>query len=55
MKKKVVILTGNETRHKYFKLKLSSDKRFKIIASYCEDNSKNVSSKWLGLKLNKCV
>ena len=45
MNKKVVILTGNETRHKYFKLKLSSDKRFKIIASYCEDNSKSLENR----------
>lgn len=34
--KKIIILTGNELRHQYFKKKLSLDNRFSIITTYCE-------------------
>ena len=43
MKKKIVILTGNEIRHKYFKSKLSLDKRFKVLASYCEGTEQSLT------------
>ena len=43
MKKKIVILTGNEIRHKYFKLRLSLDKRFKVLASYCEGTEQSLT------------
>lgn len=43
MKKKLVILTGNEIRHKYFKLRLSLDKRFKVLASYCEGTEQSLT------------
>ena len=49
MKKKIIILTGNEIRHKYFKLKLSLDRRFKVIASYCEGTEKSLAN---SIKLN---
>lgn len=36
MHKKIVILTGNELRHQYFKKKISLDARLEVIATYCE-------------------
>ena len=33
---KIVVLTGNEIRHKYFRKKISNDSRFDVIASFCE-------------------
>ena len=52
MKKKLVILTGNEIRHKYFKLRLSLDKRFKVLASYCEGTEQSLT-KSIQLTKNK--
>ena len=33
---KIIVLTGNEIRHQYFRKKLSNDSRFDVIASFCE-------------------
>ena len=33
---KVIILTGNELRHKYFRIKVSSDSKINVIATFCE-------------------
>jgi phosphoribosylglycinamide formyltransferase 1 len=35
---KVIILTGGEMRHSYFRISLSKDKRFKVVASFCESD-----------------
>lgn len=45
MVKKVIILTGNETRHKYFKSRLSIDDRFNVMCSYCEGNQKSLANR----------
>ena len=42
MKKKIIILTGSETRHKYFKQYLANDNRFKVIKTYCEGLQKSL-------------
>jgi phosphoribosylglycinamide formyltransferase-1 len=44
IRKNVVILTGNETRHQYFKIMMAQDKRINVLASYCEDAGKSLSS-----------
>jgi phosphoribosylglycinamide formyltransferase-1 len=33
---RIVILTGDETRHRYFRVKMASDERIKVLASFCE-------------------
>ena len=38
--KNIVILTGNELRHKYFKIMLANDKNIKVLRSYCEYEKK---------------
>lgn len=42
---KVIILTGSETRHNFFRIKFGSDKRFKVLASYCEGNQKSLANR----------
>ncbi|MBI67605.1 MAG: hypothetical protein CL777_02525 [Chloroflexi bacterium] len=42
---KVVILTGNETRHNYFRVKMASDKRVHVVATYCEGTEKSLESR----------
>ena len=37
MKKKVVLLTGAELRHEFFRKFISNQKEIVVIASYCED------------------
>ena len=34
--KSLIILTGSEMRHDYFRIKISLDKRFKVIKTFCE-------------------
>lgn len=41
----VVILTGNELRHKYFRTILARDSRFSILASYCEGTEKSLEAR----------
>ena len=36
MKSKIIILTGNELRHKFFRKVISSDHRINVIKAYCE-------------------
>ena len=45
MRKKIIILTGGEIRHQYFKIKLSSDVRFKTIRTYCEGEEKSLEQR----------
>ena len=42
---KIVVLTGNEIRHQYFRKKLSTDSRFDVIASYCEGVEKSLEER----------
>ena len=44
MKKKIIILTGSEIRHTYFKQYLSNDKRFKVLKTYCEGTEKSLKN-----------
>ena len=45
MRKKIIILTGNEIRHRYFKIKLSCDPRFKVIRTFCEGDEKSLEKR----------
>ena len=42
---KVVILTGSETRHVYFRKKLANDKRITVLATYCESDEKSLANR----------
>lgn len=42
---RIVILTGSELRHSYFRLKLAEDPRIEVIQSFCESTRGNVQSK----------
>jgi len=48
--KKIVILTGSETRHTFFRMKLSLDSRFQVIASFCEGDEKSLANRTLANK-----
>ncbi len=45
MLKKICILTGNELRHQYFRIRLSNDSRFNVLASFCEDVQKSLANR----------
>jgi phosphoribosylglycinamide formyltransferase-1 len=42
---KIVILTGDEIRHHYFRLKVSNDRRIQVLASYCEGDEKSLANR----------
>jgi len=42
---RVVILTGSETRHVYFRKKMASDTRIKVLKSYCESDEKSLANR----------
>lgn len=42
---KIVILTGSEIRHEYFRKKIANDKRISVLASYCEGTEKSLSNR----------
>ena len=42
--KQVVILTGSELRHSYFRLRLSNDERFKVVGSFCEGDEEGLET-----------
>jgi phosphoribosylglycinamide formyltransferase 1 len=42
---KIVILTGNESRHQYFRKKIALDSRIKVLATYCEDTELSLSNR----------
>jgi methionyl-tRNA formyltransferase len=42
---KVVILTGSEIRHEYFRKKIASDKRIDVLTSYCEGSEKSLANR----------
>ena len=41
----IVILTGNEIRHEYFRKKIANDKRILVLASYCEAAKKSLTDR----------
>jgi phosphoribosylglycinamide formyltransferase-1 len=41
---KIVILTGDEIRHQYFRLKVAIDSRIEVLATYCEGDEKSLSN-----------
>ena len=43
--KKIILLTGNELRHNYFKKYMSSQSEVDVIASFCESDSGNIVKK----------
>jgi folate-dependent phosphoribosylglycinamide formyltransferase PurN len=43
--KKIVIFTGDETRHIYFRKRLSNDPRFEVIASFCEGTEASLAAR----------
>ena len=40
--KKIIILTGNELRHKFFRMQFYSDKSITVLKSYCEGTEKSL-------------
>tara|TARA_Y200000002_G_scaffold373144_1_gene371803 strand:+ start:85 stop:924 length:840 start_codon:yes stop_codon:yes gene_type:complete len=49
-KKKVILLTGSEVRHNYFRVKIAQDKRFNVICSYCEKDDMSLKKRILSDK-----
>lgn len=43
--KRIVILTGNELRHQYFRLKVSSTEDICVLATYCESDEKSLKNR----------
>ena len=43
--RKIVLLTGNELRHNFFKKYMSCQKEYKVIASFCESDAGNIVKK----------
>lgn len=41
---KIVILTGSEVRHEYFRKKIAIDERIFVLASYCEGSEKSLAN-----------
>lgn len=41
---KVIILTGNELRHQFFRKYLTNNKGVDVLASYCESSSGNINN-----------
>ena len=42
---KVIILTGSEMRHEYFRKKIASDNRIEVLASFCEGTEKSLENR----------
>ena len=41
----IIIITGNELRHQYFRLFLSNQSNINVIASYCEGTEQSLESR----------
>ena len=44
MRKKIVLLTGTELRHDFFRQFIASDNEIEVITSYCESKKNNLNS-----------
>lgn len=42
---KIVILTGSEIRHEYFRKKLAINEQISVLASYCEGDEKSLTNR----------
>ena len=42
---KILLLTGSETRHEYFRKTLANDGRFQVLASYCEGTEQSLEAR----------
>lgn len=51
MIRKIVILTGSEIRHEYFRKKIASDNRISVLASFCEGVEKSLENR---VRRNSC-
>lgn len=45
MRKKIVVLTGDELRHRYFRMTLAKDPRFCVVGSICEGTQKSLAAR----------
>ena len=45
MRYKVIILTGNELRHQYFRTILSNEDRFDVVSTISEDTRKSLGNR----------
>ena len=43
MGKKIILLTGSELRHEYFRKFISIQKNIKVLSSYCESSRGDLS------------
>lgn len=43
----IIVLTGNEVRHKYFRIKLASDSRFNVLLTVCEGTEESLEKRTL--------
>lgn len=41
---KVIILTGSEIRHEYFRKKIACDRRIEVLTSFCEGSEKSLEN-----------
>ena len=44
MKKKIIILTGSELRHDFFRIRVALNKDINVLKSYCESKKGNLNS-----------
>ncbi len=42
---KIIILTGAEIRHKYFRMNIANDDRITVLASFCEGDEKSLENR----------
>ena len=43
--KKIILITGSELRHDYFRLKISSSENIDVIRTYCESKKNSIENK----------
>ena len=41
----IIILTGNEIRHKYFRIFISNNPKINVLSSYCEGNEHSLENR----------
>ena len=49
--KKIVLLTGNELRHIFFKKYMSNHSEISVIASFCESDHGNIIKRLVNKKI----
>ena len=43
--KNIIVLTGSELRHTHFRMVLADDRRFRVLASFCEGSEKSLKAR----------